>query len=84
MLMAAVDEGAVADDDEDGSSDEDWYDPLVFYLAGSSLVQRTPVPWDVDSSGSVTGAGLYRAGHRRQCHAAAGRAGCAGRSQPDR
>lgn len=51
----AVDEGAIADDDEDGNSDEDWYDPLVFYLAGGSLVQRTPVPWDVDSSGSVTG-----------------------------
>ena len=50
-----VDEGAVADDDEDGSSDEDWIDPLVFYLVGSSLVQRTPVPWDVNSSGSVTG-----------------------------
>ncbi len=50
-----VDVGAVADDDEDGSSDEDWYDPVVFYLVGSSLVQRTPVPWDVNSSGTVTG-----------------------------
>ena len=50
-----VDEGSVADDDEDGSSDEDWYDPLVFYLTGSTLVQRTPVPWDVNSSGTVTG-----------------------------
>lgn len=51
----AVDEGAAADDDEDGSSDEDWYDPVVFYLVGGTLVQRTPVPWDEDSSGSVTG-----------------------------
>jgi len=51
----SIDVGAVADDDEDGSSDEDWYDPLVFYLAGSTLMQRTPVPWDVNSSGTVTG-----------------------------
>lgn len=50
-----LDEGAVADDDEDGSSDEDWYDPVVFYLAGDALVQRTPVPWDEDGSGTVTG-----------------------------
>jgi prepilin-type N-terminal cleavage/methylation domain-containing protein len=51
----SIDAGAVADDDEDGSSDEDWYDPVVFYLSGSSLMQRTPVPWDVNSSGTVTG-----------------------------
>ncbi len=50
-----IDEGALADDDEDGSSDEDWLDPLVFHLVGSTLVQRTPVPWDVNSSGTVTG-----------------------------
>jgi hypothetical protein len=50
-----VDEGAVADDDEDGSSDEDWYDPVVFYLAGGTLLQRTPVPWDENASGTVTG-----------------------------
>jgi prepilin-type N-terminal cleavage/methylation domain-containing protein len=51
----AIDESAMVDDDEDGSSDEDWVDPLVFHLVGSTLVQRTPVPWDVNSSGSVTG-----------------------------
>jgi len=51
-----LDEGAAADDDEDGSSDEDWYDPVVFYLDNGSLMQRTPVPWDENSSGSVTGA----------------------------
>jgi len=50
-----LDEGEAADDDEDGSSDEDWYDPVVFYLSGSSLMRRTPVPWDEDGSGSVTG-----------------------------
>ena len=51
----SIDEDAAADDDEDGSSDEDWYDPLVFYLADSTLMQRTPVPWDVNASGTVTG-----------------------------
>jgi prepilin-type N-terminal cleavage/methylation domain-containing protein len=50
-----VDEGATADDDEDGSSDEDWYNPVVFYLVGGTLMQRTPVPWDENGSGSVTG-----------------------------
>ncbi len=52
----AVDEGAAADDDEDGTSDEDWLDTVVFYLAGSTLVRRTPVPWDTNASGTVTGA----------------------------
>jgi type II secretory pathway pseudopilin PulG len=52
----AVDEGAASDDDEDGASDEDWLDTVVFYLSGSDLVRRTPVPWDVDASGTVTGA----------------------------
>jgi prepilin-type N-terminal cleavage/methylation domain-containing protein len=51
----ALDEGATADDDEDGSSDEDWYDPVVFYLSSDTLVQRIPVPWDTDASGTVTG-----------------------------
>lgn len=50
-----LDEGAAADDDEDGSSDEDWYDPVVFYLVGGTLMQRTPVPWDENGSGFVTG-----------------------------
>ena len=50
-----IDEGSAQDDDEDGLSDEDWLDPVVFYLNGSSLVQRIPAPWDVDASGSVTG-----------------------------
>lgn len=50
-----IDEGSVDDDDEDGAADEDWYDPLVFYLAGGVLRQRTPVPWDETANGSVTG-----------------------------
>ncbi len=51
----ALDEGVAADDDEDGVSDEDWYDPVVFYLSGGNLMQRTPVPWDENASGTVTG-----------------------------
>ncbi|MCP5178833.1 MAG: prepilin-type N-terminal cleavage/methylation domain-containing protein [Pseudomonadales bacterium] len=43
------------DDDGDGSTDEDWIDPVVYYLSGASLVERLPVPWDVDGSGGVTG-----------------------------
>jgi type II secretory pathway pseudopilin PulG len=50
-----VDDGATSDDDEDGSSNEDWLDPLVFYLSGDTLMQRTPVPWDEDASGSLDG-----------------------------
>jgi len=45
----------VADDDEDGSSDEDWIDSLVFYLVDTNLMQRTPVSWDTNGSGTVTG-----------------------------
>lgn len=43
------------DDDEDGQADEDWLDPVVFSLQGSSLIERTPVPWDESGSGGVTG-----------------------------
>lgn len=51
-----VDEGGSnRDDDEDGSADEDWLDPVVFYLQGSDLIERTPVPWDANASGSSTG-----------------------------
>ncbi|MEE9279936.1 MAG: prepilin-type N-terminal cleavage/methylation domain-containing protein [Myxococcota bacterium] len=37
-----VDEGAVADDDEDGVLNEDWLDAVVFYLTGSTLMERVP------------------------------------------
>ena len=50
-----IDEGSSADDDEDGRSNEDWMDAVVFFLRGDSLVERHPVPWDVDGSGSVSG-----------------------------
>jgi len=51
----SIDEGNAADDDEDGQTDEDWIDPVVFYLSGSTLLMRTPVPWDASGGGGVTG-----------------------------
>lgn len=50
-----VDEGSNSDDDEDGSTNEDWLDAHVFYLQGSNLVERHPVPWDETGAGGVTG-----------------------------
>lgn len=52
---ASIDEGNVNDDDEDGQEDEDWYNVVVFYLNGSSLMQRTPVPWDENGTNGITG-----------------------------
>ena len=51
----SIDEGSALDDDEDGANDEDWLDPMVFYLSGSTLKQRQPVPWDSDVDGDVDG-----------------------------
>lgn len=51
----AKDEGHMADDDEDGTTNEDWFDPVVFYLAGTTLVERLPVPWDENGDFLVTG-----------------------------
>ena len=59
-----IDEGGLLnsrDDDEDGLTDEDWYDPVVFYLANRTLMQRIPLPWDADGSGSVTGSDFVEA-----------------------
>ncbi len=50
-----IDEGDTADDDEDGFVDEDWYNPLVFYMDNTTLKERTPVPWDEDGNGNVGG-----------------------------
>jgi hypothetical protein len=51
-----VDEGAADDDDEDGGGYDDWYNPLIFYLVDNgTLMERTPVPWDENASGGVTG-----------------------------
>ncbi|MFK7794526.1 MAG: prepilin-type N-terminal cleavage/methylation domain-containing protein [Gammaproteobacteria bacterium] len=51
----ATDEGDRNDDDEDGSVDEDWLDPVVYYLNDSALIERIAVPWDENSSGSIDG-----------------------------
>lgn len=51
----SIDEGSNNDDDEDGQNDEDWCDPVVFYMQGDALIERIPVPWDTNSSGTVTG-----------------------------
>jgi prepilin-type N-terminal cleavage/methylation domain-containing protein len=50
-----IDEHHHHDDDEDGVNNDDWYDPVVFYLDGSSLLQRTPVPWDESGGGGISG-----------------------------
>jgi hypothetical protein len=38
----AVDEGHLQDDDEDGTSNEDSIDPVVYFLRGTTLVERLP------------------------------------------
>lgn len=50
-----TDEGDINDDDEDGQVDEDWYDPVVFYLNGATLVERRVVPWDENTDSIVNG-----------------------------
>lgn len=50
-----VDSGNAANDDEQGGDDEDWYDPLVFYLDNGVLKQRSPVPWDENGVDGITG-----------------------------
>lgn len=50
-----VDEGSADDDDEDGDEDDDWYNPVVFYLDNGVLKERTPVPWDISAEGLVGG-----------------------------
>lgn len=42
-------------DDADGSTDEDWLDPVVYLLSGTDLTERMPVPWDVDANNVLNG-----------------------------
>ena len=51
----AIDDGSADDDDEDGNSFEDPYDPVVFYLDGNTLMERMPVPWNEDGISSPDG-----------------------------
>ena len=44
------------DDDEDGEKDEDWFDPVVFYLNGSTLIERLPASTDTNGDLVVSGA----------------------------
>ncbi len=42
-LDGAIDEGGkIDDDDEDGLASEDWLDPVVFFLNGTTLMERLP------------------------------------------
>jgi len=41
-LDGTDDEGSPGDDDEDGPLNEDWFDPIVFHLNGTTLMQRIP------------------------------------------
>lgn len=50
-----IDEDDKTDDDEDGLNDEDWIDPVVFYLNGDMLVERRAVPWDKDFGSDTDG-----------------------------
>jgi len=51
----SIDEGHLADDDEDGSNNEDWFDPVVFFLSGTTLMERTPVTWDENNDTKIDG-----------------------------
>jgi type II secretory pathway pseudopilin PulG len=48
-----ADEGNYTDDDEDGRVSDDGIEPVVFHLDGAMLMERVPVPWDVNRDGSV-------------------------------
>ena len=50
-----VDEGDKNDDDEDGLVNEDWFDPVVFYLQGTTLWERRAVPWDENEDSLING-----------------------------
>jgi hypothetical protein len=51
----STDEGHMSDDDEDGTNNEDWLDAVVYFLNGTTLVERLPVPWDENGDSQVTG-----------------------------
>jgi len=46
---------SAVDDDSDGRTDEDWLDVVVYQLNGTDLVERMPVPWDVDGNSTLNG-----------------------------
>ena len=50
-----IDAGNKEDDDEDGTTDEDWLDAVVFFLQSDSLIERHPVPWDETGTNGING-----------------------------
>ncbi len=48
-------DSGTADDDGDGLVSEDWLDPVVFYLAGGTLMERRPTPWDENGDAVIDG-----------------------------
>ena len=51
-----IDEGDKNDEDEDGNVNEDWYDNIVYYLNGNTLIERINVPWDANADVVINGA----------------------------
>ena len=45
-----TDEGNMQDDDEDDLTNEDWFDNVVFFLGGTTLIERRPVINPVDGN----------------------------------
>ena len=50
-----VDDGSSWDNDEDGTSYDDSYEPLVYTLVAGELVERLPVPWDENGDSYING-----------------------------
>jgi prepilin-type N-terminal cleavage/methylation domain-containing protein len=50
-----IDNSSNEDDDEDGATFEDPYNPVVYYLNGSALMERMPVPWNEDGISTPDG-----------------------------
>jgi prepilin-type N-terminal cleavage/methylation domain-containing protein len=50
-----TDEASAENDDEDNLDDEDWFDAVVYFLVGTTLMERLPVPWDENGDFQVTG-----------------------------
>ncbi|MDJ0807909.1 MAG: type II secretion system protein [Gammaproteobacteria bacterium] len=44
----SIDDSDSDDDDEDSGGFDDPYDPVVYYLNGSNLIERLPARWDTD------------------------------------
>lgn len=52
-------DSSVADDDEDTADNEDWLDTRLFRVFEGQLIERTPVTWDRNGEGLVTGADFF-------------------------